>query len=416
MLRSCAAFLIVAFPAHASAQEWPRFRGPNGAGVSPSAAVWTEADRLWKVKLPGKGHASPVLWGDRLFITSGDPKTEQRAVYCLDAKDGSTLWSRHVPVAKHGQHPDNSFASGTPAADEKRVYVPWASPKDYMVVAFDHAGAEAWRVDLGPFRSGHGFGVSLIVHDGLVIVPHEHEGKSAIVALDRDTGKIRWQAPRRSRTTYATPCLFQPQNQPAQLIFGNYEHGITSLDPKTGSTNWEIDVFDKGHLETSIASPIVAGDLIIGCSGWLGVKMEVIAVRPPLGNGKGGAGGKAEVAYRLTRGAPLVPTPLVKDDLLFLWDDDGVIACADARTGKMHWRERVDGKFYASPVWAGGRLINVTRGGEVVALAADKKFKELDRFSLGENSYATPAIAGDVLYVRTFRHVHAYAGRRIEER
>lgn len=397
--------LLVAQCLPVCAQDWTRFRGPNGAGVSPTSATWTDADRLWKVKLPGKGHASPVLWGDRLFITSGDAKAEQRVVHCLNSKNGRTLWSRHVPVAKHGQHPDNSFASGTPAVDEKRVYVPWASPNDYLVVAFDHAGAEAWRVDLGPFRSGHGFGVSLIVHDGLVIVPHEHEGKSAIVALDCDTGKIRWQTPRRSKTTYATPCLLHAKNQPAQLIFANYEHGITSIDPKTGSTNWEIDVFDKGHLETSIASPIVAGDLIIGCSGWLGVKMEVIAVRPPAGRGQ------AEVAYRLSRGAPLVPTPLVKDDCLFLWNDDGVVACADVRTGKLHWQERIDGKFYASPVCAGGRLINVTRGGEIVSVAAGKQFKEFDRFALGENSYATPAIAGDVLYVRTFHHVHAYAGR-----
>src|SRR5688500_6921145 len=100
-------------PPSAHCQEWTRFRGPNGSGVSPTSATWTEADRLWKVKLSGKGHASPVLWRDRLFITSGDAKTEQRSVHCLDAKDGRILWSREVAVAKHNQHPDNSFASGT---------------------------------------------------------------------------------------------------------------------------------------------------------------------------------------------------------------------------------------------------------------------------------------------------------------
>ena len=142
------------------AQEWPRFRGPNGAGVSDSTATWTEADRLWKVKLPGKGHASPVLWGDRLFITSGDAKTDQRLIFCLDAKDGRTLWSKSYPVAKHRQHEDNSWASGTPTVDERHVYVSWASPKDYLIVALDHASQEKWRVDLGPFQSGHGFGAN----------------------------------------------------------------------------------------------------------------------------------------------------------------------------------------------------------------------------------------------------------------
>src|SRR5262245_17592645 len=322
-------------------QDWPRFRGPNGSGVSPANVTWTEKDRLWKVKLPGKGHSSPILWGDRLFVTNGDVQSGQRLIICLDRKDGRTLWTRQYPVANHRQHEDNSWASGTPAADERHVYVPFASPQDYQIVALDHAGKEKWQSELGPFQSGHGFGVSLIVHDGLVIVPYEHEGKSSIVALDRDTGKPRWQIPRKSKTTYSTPCVFQPKGRPAQLIFGNYEHGVTSVDPKTGAVNWELDVFDKSHIETSIASPLLAGELVIGCSGWLGVKKEVIAIRPPQ------TGSKPEIAYKITRGSPLVPTPLVKDELLFLWEDDGIVTCADACTGKSHWQERVEGRFFA---------------------------------------------------------------------
>jgi outer membrane protein assembly factor BamB len=394
------------FAAECSAQDWPRFRGPNGSGISAANVSWSQSDRLWKVKLPGKGHSSPVLWGERLFVTSGDVQSGQRLVICLDCKNGRTLWTQTYPVAKHRQHEDNSWASGTPAADERRVYVPFASPQDYLIVALDHAGHEKWRVDLGPFNSGHGFGVSLILHDGLVIVSYEHEGKSSIVALDCDTGKTRWQIPRKSKTTYSTPCVLQPKGQPAQLIFGNYEHGVTSIDAKSGTINWEIDVFDKGHIETSIASPLVAGDLVIGCSGWLGVKKEVIAIRPPQ------AGKKPEIAYKLTRGAPLVPTPLVKDDLLFLWEDDGIVTCADARTGKTHWQERVEGNFYASPICAGDRLINVSRSGEVVTLAAGRKFAAIDRFALGEGSFATPAVIGSVLYVRTFGHMLAFVGKR----
>lgn len=404
------ACLVTATPSVAPSQEWTRFRGPNGSGVSPTNVTWTDNDRLWKVKLPGKGHSSPVFWGNRLFITSGDNQTKQRLLYCLNAADGRTLWSRSYPVETHRQHEDNSWASGTPAVDERHVYVPWASPKDYLVVALDHAGNEKWRIDLGPYKSGHGFGGSLIVRDGLVIVPHEHEGKSALVALDRDTGQKRWEAPRRSKTTYATPCIYQPKGKAAELICASYEHGVTSIDPKSGVTNWEIDVFDKGHIETTIASTLVAGDLVIGCSGWLGVKKEVIAVRPPQ------PGEKPQIAYKVTRGSPLVPTPLVKDDLLFLWEDDGVASCLDARTGKTHWQERVDGSFYSSPICAGHRLINVTRAGELVTLAAREKFDELARFSLGEGSFSTPAVVGGVLYVRTFHHVQAFAGKSPEQR
>jgi len=395
---------------HAAAQDWPRFRGLNGAGVSPTNVVWTEKDQLWKTKLPGKGHSSPVLWGNRLFITSGDQQTGQRHLICLNATDGNQLWTRSFPVANHRQHEDNSWASGTPAVDERHVYVPWASPKDYLVVALDHAGNEKWRVDLGPFNSGHGFGVSLIVHDGLVIVPNEQEGKSMLVAFDRDSGKERWQVKRRSKTTYSTPCVWKQKDRPTEIIFGNYEHGVTSVDPKSGAINWEMDVFDKRHMETSIASCLISGDLVIGCSGWLGVRKEVIAVRPP------GPGGKAEVAWKITRGSPLVPTPLVRGDFIFLWEDDGIVTCADVSTGNTHWQERVDGNFYASPICAGNRLINVTRTGEVVTLAAGKQFEELGRFSLGEGSFSTPAIVGDVLYVRTFHHMLAFKGQSAEQR
>jgi outer membrane protein assembly factor BamB len=392
------------------AQDWTRFRGPNGSGLSAASVDWSANNPLWKVKLPGRGHSSPVLWGPRLFVTSGDPQTGQRLIVCLSADDGRTLWTRGFPVAKHRQHEHNSWASGTPTVDDRHVYVPWASPKDYLVAAFDHSGQEKWRVDLGPYQSGHGFGSSLLVHEGLVIIPNEQEGKSALVALDRDTGKTRWQIPRRSKTTYSTPCLFHPKAGPAELIFASYEHGVTSIDPKTGVLNWEIDVFDKGHIETSIASPLVAGGMVLACSGWLGVKKEVIAIRPPR------SGGKPEVAYKLTRGSPLVPTPLVKDNLLFLWDDDGVVTCADLQTGKTHWRERVEGGYYASPVCAGNRLMNVSRDGDLVTLAASLQFEMLERFSLGEGSHSTPAIAGNILYVRTFHHVVALAGKHVSRR
>jgi outer membrane protein assembly factor BamB len=400
-LLAAACLVLPALSATASAQEWTRFRGPNGSGVSSAAlpVKWTDKDHVWKVRLPGAGHSSPVLWGERVFLTCADEKTGRRTVLCLATKDGRERWSREFPGERHGKHGDNSFATATPAVTERHIYVCWGGAKDYLVVALDHSGKEVWRTDLGPYRSGHGFGTSPIVHDGLVIVANDQDGPSSLVALDSASGKVRWKVPRKGKATYTTPCVFQPKDRPAELIFTNWDHGITSIDPKTGLQNWEANLFDKRHVETGIGSPIVAGDLVLGTCGWLGVRQEVVAVR--LGSEKE----KAKEVYRITRGVPLCTTPLVKDDLLFLWSDNGTVTCANVRTGEVHWRERVPGSYYSSPVCAGRHIYNVSREGDVVVLAASKRFELAARNALDEGSHSTPAIAGGLLYVRTFSHL-----------
>ncbi len=397
-------------PAALAAQEWTRFRGPNGSGVSDAATVptrWTEKDHNWKVKLPGVGHSSPVLWGKRIFLTSGDEKSGERLVLCLDTADGRTLWSRTYPGMKHGKNSLNSFASATPAVDARHVYGCWASPKEYLVVALDHDGKEVWRRDLGPHRSGHGFGASPIVHADLLIVPNEQNVAGCVVALDRTTGKERWRAPRGKEASWATPCLHPRKDGTVDLIVTNYKRGITALDVRTGKERWAVDVFDKRHVESSIGSPVVVGDLVLGCCGWLAVRMEVIAVRPD----PSGRTAQVEKVYALQRSMPLCTTPLVKGDLLFLWSDEGIVTCADVATGKVHWRERVEGTFYASPVCVGDRLYNVSTDGEVHVLAAARAFRHLARTALGEGTHSTPAVAGGRMYLRTFAHLISLGGK-----
>src|SRR5262249_45314758 len=160
--------------------------------------------------------------------------------------------------------------------------------------------------DLGPFRAGHGFGASPVVHEGVLAVPNDQDGTSTLVGLDRETGKVLWKLPRKSKATYSTPCVYRPEGRPAELIFTNYEHGVTSIDPKTGKVFWELDVFDKRPLETAIASPVLAGDLVLAPCGWLGVRQELVAVRPPA-DGRG----KPQKVYVIDRGVPLCTTPLV---------------------------------------------------------------------------------------------------------
>ena len=414
MMRGCLPYtagpLCLLIVLCADAQEWTRFRGPNGSGVSDATTVpvkWTEKDYNWKVKLPGVGHSSPVLWGERIFIAAGEEETGKRLVCCLRAQDGSKVWQREFAGEKHGKHTDNSFASATPAVDERHVYVCWGTPKEFIVLALDHDGKEIWRTDLGPFRSGHGFGASPIVHDDLVVVPNDQDGKGTLLALDRKTGDLRWKVPRKSQTaTFSTPCVFQPKGGLAQLIFTSWDHGITSIDPKTGRVNWEGDIFSKGHIETSIASPIVAGDLVLGTSGWLGVKMEVVAIRPGADQKK-----SPSEAYRLVRSAPLVCTPVVKDDLLFIWSDNGVVTCANVESGEVYWRERVPGSYYGSPVVVGKCVYCISREGDVIVLAASKKFELLARNRLGEGSHSTPAVAGGAMYLRTYSQLISVGGK-----
>jgi outer membrane protein assembly factor BamB len=411
--RCCPVFccwLVLALAGTAAGQEWPRFRGPNGSGVSAATTVplrWTEKDFNWKVDLPGVGHSSPVLWGDHIFLTSGDEASGKRMILCLRADDGQQLWTREFPGTKSAKHADNSFASATPVVDDRRVYACWADLKEFLVVALDHDGKEAWRADLGPFKAGHGFGASPIVHDDLLVVPGDQDGDSALFGLDRDTGKVRWKVARHSKATYTTPCVYQPQGRPAELIFSNYEHGITSIDPKSGRTNWELDVFTKDHIETGIGSPLTAGDLVLGTCGWLGVRQELVAVRPG-----DGADARPKEVYRIDRGVPLCTTPLVKGDLLFLWSDAGTVSCANVTTGAVYWRERVAGSYYGSPVWVDGHLYGVTRDGEVVVLAAAKRFELVARNPLGEGSHGTPAVAGGRMFLRTFSHLVSIGGKK----
>lgn len=416
-VRVATSFLAIALvTGSVAAREWSRFRGPNGAGVGQVKNVpltWTERDYRWQQKLPGVGHSSPVLWDERLFLTSGDEATGERCVTAVDAATGKSLWTKKFAAKTHGKHKLNSLASATPALDERHMYVTWGTPDEVVVLALDHDGREIWRRDLGPFPAGHGFGMSPIVHDGSVILPLEHGTNSSLVALAADSGAIRWRTTRESKLHYATPCVFRDAGR-AELIFTNWEQGIAGIDPATGRTNWQADVFDKGHIESSIGSPVLAGDLIVGVAGWLGYGKQAVAVRLT------GESRTPETAWKIDRAAPLCTTPLVLGDLVFLWADEGIVTCVDWRTGAVAWRERVGGTFYASPVGlrrgeadapdADDWVCNVSADGEVVFLAASRTYRLLARSPLGEPSHSTPAVAGGRLFLRTLSQVFVLGG------
>ena len=322
------AWLSVSARAADSTDGWARFRGPNGSGLVETPglpATWAESDYRWKVDLPGAGHSAPVIWGARLFVTSGDEETGTRFVRCLNTADGATLWSREFTAEAHKKHKFNSFASSTPAVDARHVYISWATPEQLVVAALDHDGKEIWKRDLGPYPGGHGSGSSPIVFDDLVILANDKAGPSFIVALDAASGADRWKLDRRgSRASYSTPCVYQPARQAPQLIFTEWEQGISGVDPKTGKLLWERDVFGEDEEKRSIGSPVIAGELVIGTCGFAKGKKFVVAVKPTASaanrTATSAADKLAEVqeVYRLDKISPHIPTPLVKGNKYLL--------------------------------------------------------------------------------------------------
>jgi outer membrane protein assembly factor BamB len=408
--RLCLCHVLLLLPFLSSsllAQPWPRFRGPNGDGISQCTtipATWTAQDYRWKVTLPGAGQSSPVIWGQRVFITSSIDRDATEILTCLRASDGETLWRKQFSSSTHHKHNLNDYASSTPALDAKRVYMTWTTPQSYTVVALDQEhGDERWRRDLGPFVSEHGSGASPIVFEDLVILVNDQDGPSSVIALDCTTGKTRWEAPRRTlKTGYSTPCLYQPQGGQPQLILSSWAHGLTGLDPRTGKTIWDLGVFQF----RVVGSPIVASGRIVASAGTGGVGKRLVAAQP----GRPDQGIEAKVAYEVTGSLPYVPTSITNGDLLFLWYDHGVVTCLDAPTGKIHWRERVGGDYFSSPIRVADRLYNVSRDGKVIVLAASKEFHRLGEIDLGEATKSTLAVADGTLYLRTLSHLMALRG------
>lgn len=401
--------LVAVSAAHVSADEWNRFRGPNGSGVSDAATVptsWTEGDFNWRIELPGTGHASPIVWGERLFLLSGDDETGNRIASCVDAESGQVTWNRSLEAATHRKHSLNSLASSTPTVDANRLYMCWATPDEYVVTALNHDGEPQWRVDLGGYRSGHGFGVSPVLVGDLVIVSNEQDGASTLVALDRSSGERRWTVDRNTKTAWSTPCVYAPDGRAAELIFTNWKQGITAIDAVSGRSSWQVSVFDQKHVESSIGSPIVSGDLVFGTCGWLGYATHTVAVRPD-----DAAKERGTEVFRVDRGAPLTTTPLVAGGLLFLWGDNGIVTCVDAATGKLQWRERIGGTYYASPVSTANAVYCASTSGEMVVLERSREFRELSRSPILEGSHSSPAIAHGRMYVRTFSHLMSVGGR-----
>lgn len=392
-------------PAAGESGDWPRFRGADGNGLSSARNLptrWTAADLRWKAPLPGKGHSSPVVRGDRLFLTSGNDQNADRYVICLGTADGKKLWEKRYASAVFPQNKDNSFGSATPAVDADGVYVCWTTPDAISVAALTLAGEEKWHRRLGPFAARHGSGASPVVVGHLVWINNDQDGPSSLIALDAGSGEVKFKIDRRTdKASYGTPCLLQSPGRPDELIFASSSHGLTSVNPLNGAINWDC----TGLFPTRVvSSPITSDGLVICSSGEGGTGRRLVAVRPPTGNHP------PTVVYEMKTGVPNVPTPLARDGRLYLLCDNGLLRCVRTATGELLWEEKLGEPFYGSPVWAQGRLYVASKRGTVFVIAAADKFELIARNELGEPSFATPAIAGETLYFRTLSQVIAVGG------
>lgn len=389
----------------ATAQEWTRFRGPNGTGISAAKGVpvtWTEQDFRWRVPISGESHSQPVIWGDRIFLTTALQAGKERALVCLQKSDGRELWTKKYTLPTHRPGNKNAgYANGSAVVDAQRVIACFVSSDHFWVRAFDHAGKELWARDLGTFDSQHGHGASPMIFEKTVIVTNDQDADSFIIALDLATGAPVWKTPRRAvrgGTAYATPVLHTTTEGKPELLLTGQAHGLSSIDPHTGAPNWEAPLFDK----RMVASAVVAGDLVIGsCGQGGGMGNYLTAVR--LG-GKGDVS-KTHAAYTLRTATHYVPTPLYLEGRLYVISDSGIASALEAATGRVIWSERLRAEFFGSPVLIDGKIYVPTTKGEMIVLATGDTFNQLARNPIGEGTHSTPCVDGNRLYVKTFTHL-----------
>jgi outer membrane protein assembly factor BamB len=386
------------------AGNWPRFRGPNGQGISNEAdfpAKWSDRDMAWNIQLNGTGHSSPVVWDDLVFVTTALPDTAQVALLAIQVSDGKTLWSKQHTLRPLKMNRLNSYAASTPAVDADHVYAVWYGAGQTLVTALDHSGRELWTRDFGRTALTHGASASPIVYQGRMIFAHEQpENDQGLqgywYALDCKTGQIRWRVKRANsaKVSYSTPCIYRSHTGQDQLIFNGNAYGLCAVEPLTGHLLWDKKSILPARV---VGSPVLAGGLIVSTCGSGGSGKQMTVIRPA-----GAESAEAQTAYTLTgRVVPYVPTPLARGKWLFAVHDGGQISCLESVTGKTLWREKPGGRFYSSPVCASDKLYCVDMTGKVIVLDASDQYELLAVNDLREPSYATPAIAHGRLFVRT---------------
>lgn len=449
------------------AEDWSRFRGPNGMGISEGGIpveLSLEKNLRWKVE-SGKGASSPVVVGGRVFLTAFEG--DERLVKCFDAVSGGTLWTKSVKSErKEVATAPGGPASPTPVADESSVY---AFFPDVGLGCWSHDGEQRWKVALGPFHSFHGVAASLVVAEGSVVLLVDQLQDSFLAAFDCRTGAQTWKVARQDGPIggYSTPATRRTAQGKLELVVSGPME-VVAYDAKSGERNWAVE----GVTNAPISVPLAAGSRVLLCEPSFAqnpfkidsllvhdknkdgeLSLEELESQVPLyriakridagwGNGDGkvnaeelekafksfvGGGGlaaveidekdgtaTARVSWTYRKSVPQIPSLLVYDGVLFFISDGGILTSVDPESGEILKRGRLNhgSKYYASPVAAGGRLMVVDTEGKVAVVSAETQWEVLGTSDLVEKCYATPALAGGCVFVRSEKSLFCFSGER----
>ncbi|MFQ5733719.1 MAG: PQQ-binding-like beta-propeller repeat protein [Planctomycetaceae bacterium] len=393
--------LIAFATAVASAENWPGWRGPRGDGSSTEASLplkWSATRNIvWKVPIQYGGHSSPVVWGDRVILVGADTKNKRRMLQLLDRKTGKTLWERAVLRSPlEGKHKLNSWASGTPATDGRRIYVSFLDRTKMFVAAYDFDGKKLWAVRPGVFSSKHGYCSSPVLYKDKVIVNGDHDGDAYIVALDRKTGKQHWRIERTNKTrSYCTPIIRTIHGRTQMILSGS--KCVASYDPDTGKRHWILD----GPTEQYVASLVMNKGLIFMTGGF--PDKHMLAIDP---SGRGNITDSRYVKWHHRRvGVSYVPSPVAAGDYFLVVSDSGIGSCFDAASGKRLWKRRMGRRFSASLTAAGKRVYFLDDDGNCTVVRAGPKYSVIAKNSLGEATYASPALSNGRIFIRGEEHL-----------
>ncbi|MCB1230836.1 MAG: PQQ-binding-like beta-propeller repeat protein [Verrucomicrobiae bacterium] len=396
-----ALFLTVA-SVHAS-EDWPFWRGPNRDGSAdpnqdPPVEFGPEKNLKWSVALPGRAHGSATVVGNRVFIATADETKQIQSVHAFDRETGASLWKTEVHVGGFVQKTNKkaSWASGSPACDGERVFINFINGDAVDTTALSvEDGKRLWQTKITGYTVHQGYGSSPTLWKNLVIVSADNKSGGAVAGLDRKTGKIVWKNERAQLPNYASPVILEAAGKPQLFLIGTEK--VSSFDPLTGETNWEID----GATTECVSTTVTDGERIFSSGGY--PKNHVAAIA---------ADGSGKVVWE-TNDRVYVPSLLIKDGYLYAAMDSGVAICWDSATGEEKWKARLGGNFTASSVLVGDLIYAPNESGTLYVFKASPDGLEVvAENQLAGEIFATPSICGGEIFLR----VADYSGENRSER
>ena len=408
--------------------NWPQWRGPRGQGVSEEKNLpleWSPTKNIkWKTPIAGRGHSSPIVWGNRLFVTTsiegavipgatavkhivnnevvklpdtvGAERSHTLKLICVDTESGKILWERTVHEGRmyDDRQTANTYASSTPVTDGRYVYAFFGSEGIYC---YDFDGNQVWRASLGGIaKMGYGEGTSPIIFENLVIVQVDKElgSGSYIAALDKSTGKYVWKTARKNRASWSTPVVVRGAKG-VELIASGAE-SVVSYDPLTGKELWQ----SEGLVSHAIPTPLAGDNFVFVYAGSHDKRGYALST------------GSNKILWRHDKGMAYVSSGLLYDGVIYLITDSGTMTSLDAKTGQLKYeggRLPAPSTFFASPVAFDGKILITSQDGDTFVIAAGGKHEILVKNSIGEPVYASPAISGGKIFIRGERHVFCIA-------